>query len=139
MAVGSRREARERALSLLYEADAKGVTPAELLEELPVAPDAYAAGLVAGVGANQAELDDLITSYSVDWSVERMPVVDRTLLRMAIFELMSQPGVPTGAVISEAVELAKTYSTDESGRFVNGVLGTAATALRGPGARPGPA
>ena len=130
MAVGSRREARERALSLLYEADAKGVAPADLLRDLPVAPDPYAVELVAGVGERCAGLDELIARFSVDWSVERMPVVDRALLRMAIFELTERPEVPTGAVISEAVELAKTYSTEESGRFVNGVLGSVASSVR---------
>lgn len=130
MAVGSRREARERALSLLYEAEAKGVTPDALLADLPVAPDPYARTLVSGVGQHRPRLDELIATYSVDWAVDRMPVVDRELLRMAIFELLEQPDVPTGAVISEAVELAKTYSTEESGRFVNGVLGSVAAAVR---------
>ena len=136
MAVGSRREARERALSLLYEADAKGLSPGELLRDLPVAPDPYAVDLVAGVGDRCARLDSLIETFSVDWSVERMPIVDRALLRMAIFELTEHPEVPTGAVISEAVELAKTYSTEESGRFVNGVLGSVASSVRG--SSPGP-
>jgi len=134
VAVGSRREARERALSLLYEAEAKGVTPDALLADLPVAPDPYARTLVAGVGKHRPRLDELIATYSVDWAVDRMPVVDRELLRMAIFELLEQPDVPTGAVISEAVELAKTYSTEESGRFVNGVLGSIASVVR---AQPG--
>ncbi len=130
MAVGSRREARERALSLLYEADAKGVVPAAVLADLPVPPDPFAADLVAGVGARRARLDELIGRYAVDWTIERMPVVDRTLLRIAVYELLDHPEVPTGAVISEAVELAKTYSTDESGRFVNGVLGSVAAEVR---------
>ena len=131
MAVGSRREARERALSLLYEADAKGISPAALLEELPVVPDPFAADEVAGVGRDQAQIDALISRFSVDWTIDRMPVVDRTLLRMAIWELVARPDIPTGAVISEAVELAKTYSTEESGRFVNGVLGSVAAEVRG--------
>ena len=128
--VGPRREARERALSLLYEADAKGVAPAVLLSELPLAPDTFAADLVVGVGEHVERLDELIGRFAVDWSVERMPVIDRTLLRMAVFELLERPDVPTGAIISEAVELAKAYSTDESGRFVNGVLGSVAQEVR---------
>ena len=128
---GSRREARERALSLLYEADAKGLPPDALLAELPVPPDPFAADLVAGVGATQAELDELISRFSVDWTIDRMPIIDRTLLRIAVFELLHHPDVPTGAVVSEAVELAKEYSTDESGRFVNGVLGSVAAEVRG--------
>ena len=131
MVVGSRRQARERALSLLYEADAKGLPPAAVLRELPVPPDAFAAELVAGVGECQAQLDDLIGRFAVDWTVERMPVVDRTLLRMAVYELLERPDIPTAAIISEAVELAQTYSTDESGRFVNGVLGSVSTEVRG--------
>jgi N utilization substance protein B len=129
--VGPRREARERALSLLYEADAKGITPAALLGELPVPPDTFAAELVAGVGECQDRLDELIGRYAVDWTVDRMPVVDRTLLRIAIYELVERSEIPTAAIISEAVELAKTYSTDESGRFVNGVLGSVAGEVRG--------
>ena len=134
MAVGSRREARERALSLLYEADAKGLAPAAVLEQLPVRPDAFAAELVAGVGERQPVLDELIARYAVDWAIDRMPVIDRSLLRIAAFELLARPDIPTGAVISEAVELAKAYSTEESGRFVNGVLASISAELR-PGER----
>jgi len=128
--VGTRRESRERALSLLYEADAKGQTPAVTMAELPMQPEEFAAALVAGVGANEAEANDLIRRFSKGWSLERMPVIDRTLLRMAIFELVHRPEIPTGAVISEAVELAKQYSTDDSGRFVNGMLSAIATEVR---------
>ena len=128
-----RREARERALGLLYEAEVKGITPDELLDELPVAPDAFAAAEVTGVGRCMARLDALIGRYSVDWAVDRMPAVDRALLRMAVWELLERPDIPTGAVISEAVELAKTFSTEESGRFVNGVLGSIASEVRAGG------
>ena len=126
----ARREARERALSLLYEAETKGVAPAALLEELPVAPDAFAAALVAGVGERQADVDALISAHSIGWAVDRMPVVDRVLLRLGTYELLARPDVPTAVVISEAVELAGQYSTDESGRFVNGVLATIADEVR---------
>ena len=134
MAVGSRREARERALSLLYEADAKGVDLSTLLEELPVVPDRFVVDLVCGVEEDRERIDALIERHAIDWKIERMPVIDRTLLRMAVCELL-RSDVPTGAVISEAVELAKTYSTDESGRFVNGVLGAVAAEVR-PKAQP---
>ena len=129
-AIGTRREARERALSLLYEADAKGSTPAEVLDSLDLQPEAFAADLVVGVGDNLEQLDGLIRRYSKGWKLERMPVVDRTLLRMAIYELGHRPDVPTGAIISEAVELAKRYSTDDSGKFVNGMLSRIAEELR---------
>ena len=130
MALGSRREARERALSLLYEAEAKGLSPTTVLAELPVSPDPFAAQLVAGVAGALAEIDEVIGRYSVDWTIDRMPVVDRSLLRIAVYELVHVPDVPTAAVVSEAVELAKEYSTEESGRFVNGVLGSIASAVR---------
>ena len=130
MTVGSRREARERALSLLYEADAKDLTPDELLRELPIDPEPFAADIVRGVGTNQAKIDALLERFAVDWAIERMPVIDRTLLRIAIYELLERADVPTGAIISEAVELAKMYSTEESGRFVNGVLGSIAAEVR---------
>ena len=128
--LGTRREARERALGLLYEADAKGVDPGDVLAELPIAPDEFAGDLVRGVAEHQAETDDLIRRFAKGWALERMPVIDRTLLRMAIFELAHRPDVPTAAIISEAVELAKRYSTDDSGRFVNGMLGRIAEELR---------
>lgn len=119
---GSRREARERALSLLYEAELKDIAPADLLADLPVEPDAFAAELVLGVGEHQADLDAVIERYAIDWAIDRMPVVDRNVLRLGTFELLHRPEIPVGAVISEAVELAKRYSTEDSGRFVNGVL-----------------
>ncbi|WP_426572748.1 transcription antitermination factor NusB [Aquihabitans sp. McL0605] len=128
--VGTRRESRERALALLYEAEQKGIDPpAAVLDDLPVAPEAYAAVLVVGVSDHLAEIDELIGRYSVGWTVVRMPAVDRTLLRLATFEL-AHTDVPVGACISEAVELAKRYSTDESHTFVNGLLSRLAAELR---------
>ena len=127
---GTRREARERALSLLYEADAKGASPAAVLDEQVLPPEEFAADVVQGVEQFQAEVDELIRKFAKGWTLERMPVIDRTLLRMAIYELGHRPDVPTGAVISEAVELAKRYSTDDSGKFVNGMLSRIAKELR---------
>ena len=86
--------------------------------------------MVLGVTDHGAEVDELITRYAIDWTLDRMPVIDRTLLRMATFELLHRPDVPTAVVISEAVELAKQYSTEESGRFVNGVLASIAAVAR---------
>jgi len=130
---GSRRQARERALSLLYEAESKDVTPAAVLAALPVEPDSFAVEVVTGVGVHMDELDTWITGYAKDWTIERMPALDRALLRMGIFELLHRPDVPTGAVISEAVELAQRFSTDESSRFVNGMLARIAEAVRSGG------
>jgi N utilization substance protein B len=128
--LGSRREARERALSLLYEADSKQVDPGAILDDLPVPPDPFVVDLVRGVQAEQARIDELISAHAIGWTMDRMPVVDRVLLRMATYELLDRPDIPTGAVISEAVDLAGQYSTDESGRFVNGVLATIAAIAR---------
>ena len=127
---GSRRQARERALSLLYEAESKNVSPDAVLAALPVEPDRFAGDVVAGVGRNCEELDKWITSYAKDWTIDRMPALDRALLRMGVFELLHRPDVPTGAIISEAVELAQRFSTEESSRFVNGMLGRIAEAVR---------
>jgi N utilization substance protein B len=125
-----RREARERALELLYEADSKEVAPGELVAGLPVEPDPYARTVVVGVGDDMARLDEIIGSTARGWRVERMPAVDRALLRIAVWELIHRPEIPVAVIINEAVELAKQYSTDESGRFVNGVLSRVATELR---------
>ena len=127
---GSRREARERALALLYEAEAKAETPAAVVTALPVEPDAYAERLVLGVGEHGDAIDGLIRRYARGWKLERMPSIDRAVLRVAIYELLFEPGVPTAAVVSEAVELASEYSTDESGRFVNGLLARIAGEVR---------
>ena len=116
-----RRAARERALELLYEADAKNTTANDIVDALPLAPDAYAVELATGVDVHRDEIDRIIVDHLTGWTLERMPAVDRALLRMATFELL-HCDVPVGVVISEAVELASEFSTDDSSRFVNGVL-----------------
>ncbi len=126
----SRRQARERTLSLLYEAEAKDMSPVELLATLPLEPAPFAAELVTGVAEHHEEVDGYIRRYARGWALERMPALDRALLRMGVYELLYRPDVPTGAVLSEAVELASRYSTEESGRFVNGVLAQIAREVR---------
>ena len=126
-----RREARERALELLYEADAKATTAVAVIDALPVDPDAYAVAIATGVEADVEELDELLQRHVQGWTIARMAVLDRTLLRMAAYELVHEPSVPVAVVISEAVDLAKQYSTEESGKFVNGVLGSVAKEVRG--------
>lgn len=128
---GPRHQARERALGLLYEAEMKHVEPDELLRALPAAPDAFAGVLVRGVARCRARIDELLSGAAVGWELERMAAVDRAVLRLAVYELLEEPGVPVAVVIDEAVELAKQYSTEESGRFVNGVLSTVAAEVRG--------
>ena len=127
---GARRQARERALGLLYEAEAKDVSPSGIVADLPVEPDAFARQLVEGVEGRRVEIDGLLGTHAIGWTLERMPVIDLALLRLATFELLGRPEIPVGVVISEAVELAKQYSTEESGRFVNGLLSTVAAAVR---------
>ncbi|HEX6936982.1 MAG TPA: transcription antitermination factor NusB, partial [Actinomycetes bacterium] len=83
----------------------------------------YTVSLVEGVVANQERIDELLTTYSQDWSLDRMPAVDRAILRLATFELLWRDDVPDAVVIDEAVTMARTLSTDESPRFVNGLLG----------------
>jgi transcription antitermination protein NusB len=128
----TRRQARERALSLLYEAEVKGVTAEAVLSGLPVEPDRFAAELVSGVGEHADEVDAWLRRYARDWAVERMPAIDRGLLRIGVYELLHRPDVPTAVVISEAVELASRFSTEDSGRFVNGLLARIADEVRGP-------
>jgi N utilization substance protein B len=124
--VGSRREARERALALLYEAEAKGESGVDVLDAQPIEVEEYAADLVTGVADHRDALDATIARHARGWALDRMPAVDRTLLRMACYELRHRPDVPPNVVINEAVELAKRYSTDDSGRFLNGVLAAVA-------------
>ncbi len=126
----SRREARERALEILYEAKAKGAEPAEVLADLGVVPDSYAIRLVEGVGKRVGEIDALIASHAIGWATERMPVVDLLVCRMAVYELLCEPSVPAAVVLSEAVELASRFSTEESGHYVNGLLASVASEVR---------
>ena len=125
--VGSRREARERALALLYEAETKDESGVDVLAAQPVALEDHAADVVRGVTEHRDDLDATIGRHARGWTVERMPTIDRTVLRMAAYELLHRPDVPRNVVINEAVELAKRYSTDDSGRFVNGVLSAIAS------------
>jgi N utilization substance protein B len=120
-----RTKARKHALDILHSADALDRPALDILAtETDVV--AFTRELVEGVEANRAELDDLIRRYADRWALERMPIVDRNLLRIGIFELLHRPDVPPAAAINEAVELAKLLSTEDSGRFVNGLLGRVA-------------
>lgn len=125
-----RHRARERALSVLYEAEMKGMTPTVALEVQTVAPDDYARWLVQQVEKEQAKLDQLIGDAAIGWPLERLAVIDRLVLRLAVAELLDPTGPPMAVIIDEAVELAKGYSTEESGGFVNGILSTLAAELR---------
>jgi transcription antitermination factor NusB len=95
----------------------------ELPDVTPEAATEYARLLVAGVQEHQADIDALIARYADHWTIARMPVIDRNLLRIAMFELLWRDDIPVAVAINEAVELAKSLSTDDSGRFINGLLG----------------
>jgi transcription antitermination protein NusB len=128
-----RSDARERALYLLYEADAKGISPVDALELQIVEPDEMTMTLIRGVAEHRDRLDEAIAARATGWTLERMPVLDLSVLRIGAFELAEREDVPVAVVIDEAVELAKRFSTDASGRFVNGVLSALAQDLRPPG------
>jgi N utilization substance protein B len=124
----SRRESRERAIELGYEAEVRGWTIDELLASLKVAPDDFAIGLLRAAEEHRDRSDELISAASARWSLSRMPLLDKVVMRQAVAELLGGD-TPTGVVLSQAVELAGRYSTDGSGRFVNGILATIATDL----------
>lgn len=128
--IASRREARERALGLAYERDQRGVDADAVLGGLEVAADPYAERLVRGLDTHSDEIDALLSDYAKHWTLERMPVIDRTVLRLATYELVYECDTPTGVILNEAVELAKLYSTKDSGRFVNGLLSRIAQVVR---------
>ena len=128
--IGSRREARESALAILYAAESRGEELLEVLATQPVPPDGYVIEIVEGLAGVLVEVDDLIGRFAEGWRTDRMPAVDRALLRMAVYELGYRPDVPTSAVLAEVVELAGDYSTERSARFVNGVVSGIADELR---------
>lgn len=123
-----RHRARRQALQMLYQREVTGESIARILSENSYSledgePNEYARLLVTGVEDRIRELDSLIGETSEHWSVGRMPIVDRNILRIATFELLHLPDVPPSVSINEAVELAKVYGGDDSSKFVNGVLG----------------
>jgi len=122
----SRRQARRQALGILYQADVTGSDPHLVLEgweRVGKPVDPFAGELVEGVAAHRSEIDELLERSAEEWTVHRMASLDRTILRIACFELIHQPDTPPGAAIDEAVEAAKELSTEDSSRFVNGILG----------------
>lgn len=126
--MGARSKARKRALDILFEADVRGVDPLTLMADRKDAEDpnralpAYSVELVEGVSAQTRRIDELLATYSHGWTVERMPAVDRAVLRLGTWELLFNEDVPDAVAIDEAVELARTLSTDDSPNFVNGLL-----------------
>jgi N utilization substance protein B len=127
--VSARTKARKRAVDLLFEADQRGLNAHELLAERLARPvteaplNQYTADLVEGVVAHWNDIDELLSTYSQGWSLERMPSVDRAILRLGAYEVLYAVDVPAGVAVAEAVALAKSLSTDDSPKFVNGLLG----------------
>jgi len=125
--MGARSKARKRALDVLYSADLRGETPTEALERIIEAGDAppndYTVTLVRGVAAEVVRIDGLLDQYSTGWSLDRMPAVDRNVLRLGVWEMLYADDVPGTVAVTEAMALVQDLSTDESPTFVNGVLG----------------
>ena len=129
--MAARTKARKRAVDVLYEAELRGRDRLDLLAERvehgnPPVPE-HTIRLVEGVAEHGARIDALIDAHAANWSIDRLPDVDRAILRMAVFELLWADDVPDAVVIDEAVELAKALSTDQSPAYVNGVLGAILT------------
>ena len=128
--MSARSKARKQALDLLYETDIRGTNLLETLvaRDIPAdGPDArpireYTRELVNGVSDNRRKIDELITTYAQGWDMDRMPVLDRNILRLSIFELLWSKSVPEAVAISEALELATYFSTEDSSKYINGVL-----------------
>ncbi|HEU5271360.1 MAG TPA: transcription antitermination factor NusB [Jatrophihabitans sp.] len=125
--MAARSKARKRAVDLLYEADLRGADPVSTLADRVALADPpisdYTIELVEGVTEHRQAIDELLSNYAEGWTLDRMPGVDRAVLRVGLYELLWSTDVPDAVAIDEAVELAKSLSTDESPRFVNGLLG----------------
>ena len=124
--MSTRSKARKAALDLLYESDIRktnvGLLMRSRITDLEYVIRDFTKVLVEGVDINRRKIDELIATYSQRWDMDRMPVIDRNILRLAIFEILWSPDVPQAVAINEAIELAQTLSTDESSKYVNGVL-----------------
>jgi N utilization substance protein B len=125
--VSARSKARKRAVDILFEAELRGRGVLETLAERVTVNDPpvgeYTQTLVPGVTEHRARIDELLATYAVNWTLDRMPAVDRNVLRVGAYELLFAEDVPDAVAVSEAVELARDLSTDESPAFVNGLLG----------------
>ena len=128
--MSARSKARKQTLDILYEADIRGTQPLDILASRDVieeGPDArpireYTRELISGVSEHRRKIDELIVTYSQGWDMDRMPVIDRNILRLSIYELLWSTEVPAAVAIDEALELAQTLSTEESSKYINGVL-----------------
>ena len=128
--IPGRREARERAVQLVYEAEQRSFTPQEIIDDQLVVPDEFTVDLVIGTGEHRSDIDARLDRLIEGWPLDRLASMDRAVLRVATYELGHRLDVPTAVVLNEAIELANSYGTDDSGRFVNGVLAAVAAELR---------
>lgn len=126
----TRSTARERAVHFLYEAESRKISVVEVIDAQVLGVDDLVVLLAKGTEAKRNETDELISEFSHTWTIQRMPAIDRNVLRLAIFELLERDDVPVAVIINEAVELAKRFSTEESGKYVNGVLSAIAKRVR---------
>ncbi|MEP6768659.1 MAG: transcription antitermination factor NusB [Acidobacteriota bacterium] len=126
--MGARRKARELALQMLFENDVAGTAPQEMfdrssdLQKASATLRDFTERLVSGTLTRREELDEIITRQADHWRLARMPIVDRNILRLALFELLHEPATPRPVVIDEALEIAKRFSTPRSSQFINGIL-----------------
>ena len=133
--MSTRSKARKQALDLLYETDIRGTNLVETLEarDIPAkGPDArpirdYTRELINGVSDNRRKIDELITTYAQGWDMDRLPAVDRNILRLGIYEILWSATVPTSVAIDEALDLARELSSDDSSKYIHGVLGRIAS------------
>lgn len=125
-----RSSARERAVHFLYEAESRNIAVGEVIKAQILTVDDLVVELANGVESKREETDELISEFSHTWTIQRIPAIDRNILRLAIYELMVRADVPVAVVINEAVELAKRFSTEESGKYVNGMLSAIAKRVR---------
>ena len=124
--MSARRKARKRALDFLYEADIRSARAIELVgtrEESELSERDYVMELLVGVETNKVKIDELITTYAQGWDMDRMPAIDRNILRIALFEILFKDDLDDQIAASEAVEIATELSTDDSAKYINGVLG----------------
>ena len=121
-----RHQSRERALEILYESAVKERSALVVLNELAVRPDDYTVGLLTSAELNTERAEQLISQFSLDWALDRIALVDRLVMTLAVGEMLLEDHPPRAVILDEAVELAKIYSTDGSGSFVNGVLSSIA-------------
>jgi N utilization substance protein B len=124
--VSARRKARKRALDFLYEADIRGAAALTLLADRPaeeLSQGDYVRELLVGVEEHLVKIDELITTYAQGWDMDRMPAIDRNILRIALFEILWLSSLDDEIAVSEAVEIATELSTEDSAKYINGVLG----------------